>query len=368
MLNQLASLHNPLHIIAASMLSVYLVLLLKQVKLHRKWLWNVLFCFAVLAFTLRTYLLESYPVTSDIFNALEYFAPVFFIICIRANFQEPLRIGTIEKLAGIALILLLIISKIIYRSSHGLPNSQNLPVIWAQFALSAFCVAAGFWVALQDWNSDLVAKRRLARQFFVFGLAPTILLVIALHALAIIDVANEDGYNSLIALIYTLVTLILFYFTATIDSGWLQDAPKPASNITNTSNNIAPTPEQKTEPEPNSTEDNYSQELAILNQAMTEQEMYNHMGLTLTQLAHKLATPEYRLRAAINQGLGYRNFNTYLNHYRINTATQLLQDANNTDTILDISIAVGYKSLSTFNRAFKEQHQQTPSDFRKQQV
>ena len=51
---------------------------------------------------------------------------------------------------------------------------------------------------------------------------------------------------------------------------------------------------------------------------------YRQEGLTIGRLAEQLGTQEYRLRRLINRRLGYRNFNEYLNDYRIREARALL--------------------------------------------
>jgi len=45
-------------------------------------------------------------------------------------------------------------------------------------------------------------------------------------------------------------------------------------------------------------------------------------GLTIGMLATKLAVPEHRLRRAINQSLGYRNFSSFINRARIEAASK----------------------------------------------
>jgi AraC-like DNA-binding protein len=96
--------------------------------------------------------------------------------------------------------------------------------------------------------------------------------------------------------------------------------------------------------------------------AMGEGRAYAREGLTLAQLAHQLDTSPAKLREAINENLGYRNFNDFLHHYRIDEAAQRLtaQDL----PILSIALDVGYGSTGPFNRAFKQLKGMTPSEFR----
>ena len=96
---------------------------------------------------------------------------------------------------------------------------------------------------------------------------------------------------------------------------------------------------------------------------------YRETGLTIQSLAEKLATPEHRLRALINQKLGHRNFSSFLNGYRITEAKAKLADRDLVDLpILTIAMDLGYNSLAPFNRSFRNETGMTPSDFRKRAI
>ncbi|NHO64924.1 helix-turn-helix transcriptional regulator [Aestuariicella hydrocarbonica] len=109
--------------------------------------------------------------------------------------------------------------------------------------------------------------------------------------------------------------------------------------------------------------------LQQLTQLMEHERVYRQMGLTIGQLAASLSLPEYRLRKVINAGLGYRNFNDFLNTYRIREASERLADPLKPDeAILNIALDTGYRSLSSFNKAFKEAFGQTPTEYRQGQL
>ena len=83
-------------------------------------------------------------------------------------------------------------------------------------------------------------------------------------------------------------------------------------------------------------------------------------------LAKQLGVSSYRLREFINQVLGYDNFSTYINGYRIAAIKQEFANPKKAHTpILTIALNNGFNSLSTFNRAFKSVQGVTPSEFRK---
>lgn len=107
-------------------------------------------------------------------------------------------------------------------------------------------------------------------------------------------------------------------------------------------------------------------QVAALERAMTVDRIYRRDGLTIAQLADRLGLPEYRLRRLINQALGYRNFNGFLNYYRIADARAALADPTQAAVpILTIALDSGFSSLGPFNRAFKAETGMTPSEFRR---
>ena len=99
---------------------------------------------------------------------------------------------------------------------------------------------------------------------------------------------------------------------------------------------------------------------------MEEARVYREMGLTLADLGRQAGIPVYRLREAINGGLGYRNFNDFLNSYRVREAAERLGDEAQRDTqVLVIALEAGFRSLSTFNKAFRTVHDRTPTEYRR---
>lgn len=105
--------------------------------------------------------------------------------------------------------------------------------------------------------------------------------------------------------------------------------------------------------------------LTRLDADMRHERLYRQDGLTITAVAARLGVPEYRLRRAINQGLGARNFNAYLNGFRLEEARQALVDPEQRDVpILTIALDAGFGSLAPFNRAFREAEGCTPTEYR----
>src|SRR5690606_13567311 len=96
--------------------------------------------------------------------------------------------------------------------------------------------------------------------------------------------------------------------------------------------------------------------------AMKNEKLYIRPGLTIGGLADYLGVQEYKLRSVINRMLKYSNFSHFLNKYRMEDAERRLLTTN--DPIFNIGLDVGYTSLSSFHKAFKESHGTTPKEYR----
>jgi len=106
--------------------------------------------------------------------------------------------------------------------------------------------------------------------------------------------------------------------------------------------------------------------LRRLEQLMVVERAYRRERLTIGVLSAELDVPEYRLRQLINEGLGHRNFNAFLNRYRIEEAKAALADPGQKEVpVLTIAMDTGFQSIGPFNRAFKSATDLTPSEFRR---
>ncbi len=105
--------------------------------------------------------------------------------------------------------------------------------------------------------------------------------------------------------------------------------------------------------------------LRRLQHLLEVERIYRREGLTIGALAARVGVPEYALRRLINGRLGYRNFNAYLNGWRLAEAKAALRDASQREVpISTIALDAGFSSLGPFNRAFKLAEGMTPSEFR----
>ncbi len=207
-----------------------------------------------------------------------------------------------------------------------------------------------FYITFRDWKTDLVETRRKLR--FV------VILLILLNLVFL-------SINNILFLFFYLPTLIYFekvtaiIFILILASKSLKFDPD-FFEIQAVASKIQAPKQIK-----NGFEelDNYLQKLEFM---MITEKTFCREGLTIGELALGLKIQEYRLRQLINQRLGYRNFNDYLNQFRMKEAAfQLTSSDTREKPILDIALDIGYKSMTNFNKIFKEKYGVTPRDYRK---
>jgi AraC-like DNA-binding protein len=102
-----------------------------------------------------------------------------------------------------------------------------------------------------------------------------------------------------------------------------------------------------------------------LRRVMEDERAYREEGLTIPALARRLDAHEHKVRQLINTRLGFRNFNAFLHHFRIQEARKVLADPAQAHLgVAQVAYQVGYRSLGPFNKAFKELTGLTPTEFR----
>ncbi len=229
------------------------------------------------------------------------------------------------------------------------------------------CNAVGAWYALAERSVDLVEQRRRLRTVLV--------VVIAFYATAII--ASEilfpygSGGPALAAAISAGVLVIAMVFALGVLSvnreGSLipfdQIEPQPLVLTPRRPSAVASVSERS----PDAGED--AGQLAALRRLMEHDRVYREEGLSIGSLAERLGTAEHVLRRLINQRLGHRNFNAFLNGYRLDEVIAALGDpAQEAVPILTIALDAGFQSIGPFNRAFKSKTGMTPTEFRREQL
>ncbi|MFN3816260.1 helix-turn-helix transcriptional regulator [Brevundimonas sp.] len=99
-----------------------------------------------------------------------------------------------------------------------------------------------------------------------------------------------------------------------------------------------------------------------IGRAMREDELHLDPNLSLTRLSRRVGAAPNMVSQTLNDTLG-RTFFDYVNDQRIDTAMGWLKETEM--SVLDIAIAAGFNSRSTFYKAFRARTGQTPQDYRR---
>lgn len=200
------------------------------------------------------------------------------------------------------------------------------------------------------WRGDLVEPRRRLRG--------PVLATAAIYALAVLLVqtgelfaGSASGLSPLAAVSLLSLALLSLWAFGRVDPV-LFGAPV-----------VAPGEVALVPPDPLEGDD--AKAAGELDRLMKTERLYREGGLTIASLALRLRLPEHRLRRLINQRLGHRNFNAFLNQRRLGEAKEALADPTQNEVpISTIALDAGFQSLGPFNRAFKTETGLTPTEFR----
>ena len=236
------------------------------------------------------------------------------------------------------LLLVIVLQSLFFliNSLRWLELSPNfIPVSWiAQHSLSLFFVVLGILEAVRNKAADLLTNRLKFRNSFILFTAGLMVLTL----LSEIAFQGKEAPLTLELLQKIVIAGLTYYYAirrTSFKSGFFVEK---ATN--------------KEEPVYTAVDQDL---LDTLTDLMDKQQIWKTEGLTIRELADLMAVKEYRLRQTINQHLNFRNFNDFLNSYRIAEASKLLADpAKKQFTVLEIAYEMGYSSLSPFNKAFKK--------------
>ncbi len=256
--------------------------------------------------------------------------------------------------------------------SGGVDPGPGPLAAWHAAAMVAF-TAAAVWEVLRGWQDDLVEPRRVARRWVALGIG-----VYAAIALVIEIVVREQPIGPLLPALHVAAIGILALALAVLVARRSLHAVLGSAAAAGARIAVPEGPDEsaapaepgeragparpgsvaRTEPAPVPA----SPALQKLQRAMSDEHAYRREGLTVASLAADLGLGEATLRALINQQLGYRNFNDFLHHHRLQEAAARL--ATEDLPILTIALGCGYGSIGPFNRAFRHRFGMTPSAYR----
>jgi len=273
------------------------------------------------------------------FAALCILIPPIFWLFANAAFDDTFRLRYWHVLLASAVLGLGLTTFVYVHSPIGLVLGLVLRLSSLAFILGAL------WVALRSRRTDLVESRRRFRDWLTAIVGLYMLGVIAAE-IALLGKEPAPLASTLNVAAILVVSHLVCHALSTPRSNALEAIPAPVPPATD-----APSDEQLL--------------LEKMRVAMEGECAFRENGLSISGLAGKLGIQEHALRRLINQRLGFRNFNEFLNRYRVRDAcARLRAPETRTLPVLTIALDVGYSSITPFNRAFKEMLGMTPTQYR----
>jgi AraC-like DNA-binding protein len=271
---------------------------------------------------------------------------VVFWLFTRALFDEAFRLRWWHALIWAAVAAFSFVNCMWLAPASGV----RLSIIAVNLLALGFIVLA-VAQTIASWPSDLVEGRRRVRVFIVSAAALygglNAVLQISLSRSGSAEIANTVN-SAVLAAVVAAISIAMMR----VDGADLFPAA----------------PEIQAEASDAAVVDSSADQKLVdaLMRLMGDERIYRHDNITIGTLATKLGIPEYRLRRLINQRLGYRNFNVFLNEHRIAEAKAALADPSQAEVpVITIAMDAGFQSLGPFNRAFKAITGVTPTEYRR---
>jgi AraC-like DNA-binding protein len=288
----------------------------------------------------------------------------------RGLFRERTGVGRTQVLAvGSAVLLGLVFAYELPRTLFGSSAFVEFASRVVPHGLALAFILLAIIDAQRDVRNDLVEPRRRLRMLFVTSIAVYAAIVAVVEtalrgerpppALELLHLGLVAGASlAAVVVIYRYGDELLGPAVAPARE---PDAPLPSELAEPRRTDPAePPPVQRPaelHPEP-------TDPLRAALEAWLARQGFLEPELTIAGLAKTLRTQEYKVRRLLNGELGFRNFNDFLHRHRIRVACERLTRPGPETSILELSMAVGYRSLATFNRAFKEVTGLNPTEYR----
>jgi AraC-like DNA-binding protein len=288
--------------------------------------------------------------------------PVILWLYARATFDDDFVVRRWHGALWLVVIGIAFSSSLTWTARPMLAQAgmRSVSLVWLVLALSAALQT------VRTWRADLIAGRRRLR---IASLVVSLVLMVLLAGSHLVPIDWGGGHlpgTLANALGGSLATSLGMCALALLAGMSLFHPPPTAPTL------IAVTAEKpdgatRTDVRTGDGRDSIAPLLLRrLDHLMTVERVHRQEGLTIAMLAAKLDLPEHRLRQVINEGLGYRNFNAFLNRYRLDEAKAALADPSQRDVpVLTIAMDAGFQSIGPFNRAFKAENGLTPTEFRR---
>lgn len=299
------------------------------------------------AFVVHDYLPANWRwVAGDVMTALP---ALFWAICVLGFTASPSEHKALLPVAIYSFVVPAL-ARPFGASNESIGLAHNL--FWD---LPQFCeyvvICGGVYAVISGWSGDLVEERRKLRAMVLYVLGITA-LVVTVHL-------NFGMGRDVPFFAVALCCVVCAYIMLEPRSGSFKIYRVPQVRSEDRAVRVESEPNIDSSDAPVDDQSKLAMALGYL----MESGFYRNENLTLRRLAIRLDVPEHRLRKLINERFRYRNFSDYINQLRIEEASERLLREQDTP-IQNVALDVGYRSLSSFNRAFKQIQNCTPTEFR----
>jgi AraC-like DNA-binding protein len=249
-------------------------------------------------------------------------------------FEDDLPIPLWVKLA---VMIDIAVSLLLYVNLFGFADYAFAGSITAVIKL---CMVGGsIYIVLRGRTDDLIRQRADLRLFLIWSIAwSTVPLLLAqLFSISYISAAA-----------YMLVDGAIFFNTSALLIAFIK--LNPDFELVRQPVLVAQT--------------SIDGETAYLIDRVSAERLYSNHSLRLKTLAQEIGWSESRLRQTVNQDLGYRSFNQFINRFRLDDACVDLLVESDKD-VLEVALDVGFRSISSFNLAFHAHFGVNPIEYRR---
>lgn len=265
---------------------------------------------------------------------------VFVWLFALSLFQRSFHVKPIHWIVGLAYALPIFWVRL---AEFGLVSRVSEGLIVYISATSLLLTAHLVFATLKDWSDDLLSERRRTRVYFVFiVIFATIVAAVAEPFLIASGHISSQTFKAM-SIWPAIVIAAIWLLQANPHALIFRDERTPAGQLSQRDSDL----------------------LVRLKNLVEKKEAFKDRELSIVSLADRLGVTQHRLRALINQALGYDNFSAYINQVRIREVKKLLvAPASIQMPIQNLAMDCGFRSLSTFNRAFREIEGLTPNQYR----
>jgi AraC-like DNA-binding protein len=249
-------------------------------------------------------------------------------------FEDDLPIPLWVKLA---VMIDIAVSLLLYMNLFGFADYAFARSIAA--AIKLCMVGGSIHIVLRGRTDDLVRQRASLRLFLIWSIAWSTVPLLLAQLFSI-------SYISAVA--YLLVDGAIFFNASALLIAFIK--LNPDFELVRQPALVAQT--------------SIDADTAYLIDRISAERLYANHSLRLKTLAQEIGWSESKLRKTVNQGLGYRSFNQFINRFRLDDACVDLLEQGDKD-VSEVALDVGFRSISSFNSAFQTHFGVNPVEYRR---